>query len=47
MLLNALFPARWPTPSFLLVERRMVLPPHPQMVEVAVYARNAARENNR
>lgn len=31
----------------LWLERRMVLPPHPQMVEVAVYAYNAAKENDR
>ena len=31
----------------LWLERRMVRPPHPQMVEVAVYAYNAAKENDR
>ncbi len=31
----------------LWLERRMVLQPNAQMVEVAVYAYNAARENDR
>lgn len=31
----------------LWLERRLVRPPHPQMVEVAVYAWNAARENDK